>query len=201
MSDKKTMPFTNFLYIVGSLCNAMMIEGKLSEGQLDTFFGDSLVNRFRLYSMNLIVPKGSRYLQDTKPSTTFVGNNGEVSKVTLDSYSQEQRSLNAKALAWEKVSGVTLSKGFMMYNANIDIVFNNSFTFTPEEKASFLKGEEVKGLYLEGLYTFLGLWFATPKKEEGQKKAQFKLNWTEVPTSDPYFILTIKGLTPRQQWR
>lgn len=201
MSDKKTMSFISFVHLIGHLCNVLLVEGKLKEDQLDLFFGDGLVNRFRLYSMNLIVPKGARYLQDVKPSSTFVGENGEVSNVTLDSYSPEQRSLNAKALAWEKVAGVTLSKGFTIYNGNIDIVFNNSFTFTPEEKARFLKGEEVQKMYLEGLYTFLGLWFATPKKEEGQKKAQFKLHWTEVPTSDPYYILTIKGLTPRQQWR
>lgn len=201
MSDKKTMSFLNFVHLIGHLCNTLLVQGGLKEEQVDFFFGDGLVNRFRLYSMNLIVPRNARYLQDVKPSTTFVGETGQVSTITRDSYTDEQRSLNAKALAWEKICGVTLSKGFTIYNGNVDIVFNNTFTFTPEEKARFLNGEEVKAMHLEGLYTFLGLWFATPKKEEGQKKAQFKLTWTEVPTTEPYYILTIKGLTPRQQWR
>ena len=199
MSDttKKAQPWDHFIKVVAHVASSMLMttKGNLPASIITICFGEQLLNKF----MHLAFVENShpdvRYIRDKRKTVKFTDKEGATKGF---GHTDHDKKLNEMALAWESVTSVIVEDGFLIYGGNVELRFN--LFFKEHEKVAFKKGEEVHNLTLGGLNLFLNTWFAKQKDKEG-KTINHVLSWTHVPAAEDFFVLSVKGLTPRQQYK
>ena len=194
MSDttKKAQPWDHFIKVVAHVASSMLMstKGNLSGDIIAICFGEQLLNKF----MHLAFVENShhdvRYIRDKQKTVKFTDKEGNTKGF---GHTDDDKKLNARALAWEKIAKVIVDDGFLIYGGKVELRF--SLFFTVDQRTSFEGGEEVHGVTLGGLNRFLSTWFSKSKEKD------FNYVWTHVPLEESYWVLSIGGLTPRQKYK
>ena len=199
MSDmtKKAQPWETFVRVIGHVASSMLMtaKGNLPEELIDICFGESLINRFMQFALIASLADSDRYISDKAKKVKFTDEKGNTKGF---GYTDEDKLLNEKALAWEPLTSVIVEDGFLIYGGNVELRFN--IFFKDVEKGCFQKGEKVHDVTLDGLNLFLSTWFTKPRDKDG-KYTNHPLTWTFVPAAEDFYVLSVKGLTPRQRYR
>lgn len=193
MSDttKKAQPWDKFVRVIGHVASSMLMtsKGNLPEVIIDICFGESLINKFMHFAFISSLADNERYISNCKKKVKFTDDKGTTKGF---GYTDEDRQLNAMALAWEKIAKVIAEDGFLVYGGKVELRF--SLMFTTEERTSFEANEDVNGATLAGLNRFLSTWFSKSKDKD------FNLVWTHVPLDEDFYVLSVQDLTLRQKY-
>lgn len=199
MSDmtKKAQPWETFVRVIGHVASSMLMtaKGNLPEELIDICFGESLINRFMQFALLASLADSDRYISDRSKKVKFIDADGNTKGF---GWKDEDRKMNEEALAWESLTSVIVEDGFLIYGGNVELRFN--IFFKEHEKICFQKGEEVHDVTLNGLNLFLSTWFTKPRDKDG-KYTNHALTWTHVPVAEDFYVLSVKGLTPRQRYK